>query len=147
MNMWRGTASIAASTLASLTPCLATRATIALRTASETSGAWRLAVGIGVGKVLRAAGLPSGCAACAWACALAAWRPESCAALRVAVCGVTTVRVGAAEERFDVLVDDLLVFSTTEDKDNGKRLGLPVMPTPFANWPVAPYASNRSARA
>src|SRR5262245_7979163 len=98
---------MAASTLASLTPCLATRATIAARMASDISG--RCDVG-------NVGGVAAGWAA-ALACepATAAVRAECCAAFFVAVCGVATFADGA---RGTVPEG----FSTTEDKDSGKRL-------------------------
>src|SRR5450830_253551 len=121
MNIWRGTACSAASTLSSRTPCLATRATMALRTASDTSGDGRSAVGIGVGKAVRVTDLPTGAAGVARTAAAGTLRFRSWAALRVAVCGVITVRV-------DPLENDLSFFSTTDDSDKGKRLGFAVIP-------------------
>src|SRR4051812_37310609 len=125
---------------------------MALRTASDTSGAERLDVAIGVGNAVRetdvvgvAAVLPAcgtgvGCCAAGAACAFAARRAESSAALRVAVCGVTTVRAGAPEAV-------LPFFSTTEDKDSGKRLGLPVIRALSSGRPTDWCASGQSATA
>ena len=140
MNRWRCTASMAARTLVSFTPCLATLATIALRTASETIvvDPWPLEDTLAGANGLFAVG--------------AAGRignPEDCVcrdAFKVAVCGVATR--GLDDERTGSDLPEREVFSDSEDNDNGKRLVLlSVMPAPFSDWPVERYASGQSATA
>src|SRR5450830_2093867 len=151
MNIWRGTASMAASTLASLTPCLATRTTMALRTASDTSGACRAVAATGIGA--RASGLADVGTVLCNAFSLATCLIWFCAALRVAVCGVTTVRTGVFKlaengcERLEVVAGALLFFSTTEESVNGKRLDLPFMPVLSASVQVDRHGSDQSVTA
>jgi hypothetical protein len=95
-----------------LTPCLATRATMAVRTASDTS-AFALFDGIACGAAR--GGAAGGSVDDTGArCILRA-------AFRVAVCGVATL----ADAGVDCAA--LRDFSTTDDSGKGKRLSLSVM--------------------